>query len=389
MSAEDPLALPRVPPPVPDDHPRRDRVLALLFVVALPLIALVNPLGGFSTVSENRNPAPWPQLAPLKDFPAHFEQAFSDRFRGRTLLLFVDHAVVAALFHTSPVSNVMMGREGWLYWLGEDGRSLDRNFRLTLATPDPELVKLVAELKRRRDFLAARGIAYLVTVVPEKFTIYPEYLPAWVRPGTTATPLARFEALLAADGSIDYLGLVGPLRAAKSSAQVYYRSDSHWNLLGATVGYERIMQEVKRALPDGRLQAIAAPVRPVYVPGVDWYWGDLARMLGVPFVYREPDYAPFAKMLGDPSVRCAQRTENRPEQGIEIYHCAQPELPTAVIYRDSMAIPLIPLLSENFRRVVYVSDHKMDPALIEREHPDVVIEEMVERALLTPAYSAM
>src|SRR5215469_116554 len=163
MSVEDPLALPRVPPPVPDDHPRRDRLLALLFVVALPLIALVNPLGSFSTVSENRNPAPWPQLAPIKDFPAHFEQAFSDRFRGRTLLLFVDHAVVATLFHTSPVSNVMMGREGWLYWLGEDGRSLDRNFRLTLATPDAELAKLGAELKRRRDFLAARGIAYLVT----------------------------------------------------------------------------------------------------------------------------------------------------------------------------------------------------------------------------------
>ena len=389
MSVEDPLALPRVPPPAPEGHPRRDRVLALLFVFALPLIALVNPLGGFSAVWENRNPAPWPQLAPLKDFPARFEQAFSDRFRGRKLLLFVDHAVVAALFRTSPISNVMMGREGWLYWLGEDGRSLDRNFRLTLATSDAELAKLVAELKRRRDFLAARGIAYLVTVVPEKFTIYPEYLPAWVTRGSAATPLARFEALLIADGSIDYVDLVGPLRSAKSAVQVYYRSDSHWNLLGATVGYERIMQEMKRALPDGRLQAIAAPVRPVYVPGVDWYWGDLARMLGVPFFYREPDYAPFPKALGDPSGRCAQRTEDRPEQGIEIYHCARPELPTAVIYRDSMAIPLIPLLSENFRRVVYVLDHKMDSALIEREHPDVVIEEMVERALLTPAYSAM
>src|SRR5215470_6575164 len=88
MSVEDPLGLPRVPPPAPEDHPRRDRILALLFAVALPLIALVNPLGGFSTVWENRSPAPWPQLSPLKDLPAHFEQAFSDRFNGRKLLLF-------------------------------------------------------------------------------------------------------------------------------------------------------------------------------------------------------------------------------------------------------------------------------------------------------------
>jgi alginate O-acetyltransferase complex protein AlgJ len=188
---------------------------------------------------------------------------------------------------------------------------------------------------------------------------------------------------------VDYVDLVRPLRSAKSSSLLYYRTDSHWNLFGATIGYERIMRALQRALPDGRLRTIASPVRPAYVPGADWYWGDLARMVGVPFFYREPDYAPLAKVLGDPSGRCAQRDAAVPDQGFEIYQCARPELPKAVVYRDSMAISLIPLLSENFRRVVYVSSHRLDPALIERERPDVVIEEMVERGLLTPAYSAM
>ncbi len=49
-----------------------------------------------------------------------------------------------------------------------------------------------------------------------------------------------------------------------------------------------------------------------------------------------------------------------------------------------MAIPLIPLLSENFSRVVYVSSRQLDRALIEREKPDVVIEELVERSLHAP-----
>jgi hypothetical protein len=389
MSVEDPLALPRVPPPAPEDHPWRDRILAALFVLALPLIALVDPLGGAPTTWENRSPASWPDLAPLGNFPQRFEQALADNFGGRGALLLFEHAVVAGLFRTSPAPNVLLGREGWLYWLGEDGRSLDRNFRGTIAVQDAELAALASELKRRHDFLAARGIPYIVTIVPEKFTIYPEYLPRWVVPGVAQTPLSRLKALLAAEASVDYVDLAAPLREAKSSAQVYYRTDSHWNLLGATVGYERIMQAIKGALPDGRLSAIAAPIRPVYVPGVDWYWGDLARMVGVPFFYREPDYAPLAKVLGDPSGRCAQRDTAPTDPGFEIYHCPRPELPKAVVYRDSMAISLIPLLSENFRRVIYVSDHKMDPALIEREHPDVVIEEMVERALLTPAHSAM
>jgi hypothetical protein len=46
-----------------------------------------------------------------------------------------------------------------------------------------------------------------------------------------------------------------------------------------------------------------------------------------------------------------------------------------------MAIPLIPLLSENFARSSYVSSRTMDPALVERLKPDIVIEELVERSL--------
>jgi len=54
------------------------------------------------------------------------------------------------------------------------------------------------------------------------------------------------------------------------------------------------------------------------------------------------------------------------------------------VLRDSMAIPLIPLLSENFSRAVYVSSRTLDRELIEREKPDVVIEELVERSLHAP-----
>ena len=220
-STDDPLALPQVPPPAPADHPWRDRILAALFALALPAIALVDPLGGKSTVWENRDPVRWPELSPVVGFPTRFEQAFADRFHSRSALLVFQHAVVAGLFRTSPAPSVLIGREGWLYWLGEDGRSLDRNFRGTLTVQDTDLAAVAVELKRRRDFLAARGIPFLVTIVPEKFTIYPEYLPHWVAPGATPTPLARLEALLAADGSVHYVDLVLPLRSAKASALLY------------------------------------------------------------------------------------------------------------------------------------------------------------------------
>ena len=45
---------------------------------------------------------------------------------------------------------------------------------------------------------------------------------------------------------------------------------------------------------------------------------------------------------------------------------------------------MIPMLAENFSRVVFVSSRRMDPTLVEQERPDIVIEELVERALQQP-----
>jgi hypothetical protein len=149
------------------------------------------------------------------------------------------------------------------------------------------------------------------------------------------------------------------------------------------------MLELQRVLAAGRLQSIAPPPRPPYIPGADRYSGDLARLMGVPFLYEEPDIAPFAKVLADAPARCAKRVDDATDADVEVYRCDRPGLPRAVVYRDSMAIPLIPLLSENFGRAVYVSNRRLDPRLIEQERPDVVIEELVERSLLAPAQAPM
>jgi len=112
--------------------------------------------------------------------------------------------------------------------------------------------------------------------------------------------------------------------------------------------------------------------------------GALVTMLGLPSRIREDDVAPLGKVLAASADRCARRIDKGEFPGFEYFVCDRPDLPRAVILRDSMAIPLIPLLSENFSRVVYVSSRQLDRALIEREKPDIVIEELVERSLHAP-----
>ena len=384
MSARDALARPAVPPAATRAHPRRDRALVTVFFALLVACALFDPLHGRKVTVENRVPAAWPGWPSSTDWFGRFDAAFSDHFKGRSALIGLQHAVLVLGLHTSPGGNVVLGRDDWLYFAGEDGHSLDRHYRGTLPFPQALVDGLVAELERRRAWLAARGIAYVVTVAPDKSTIYPEHLPAWMTRMPSATPFDRAVAALAAHPQLRFVDLRPALRAAKAQEQVYYRTDSHWNYLGATVAYGELMREVQRAVGTARLPAIAPAERPPYVAGVDTYRGDLARILGVPARYDEADIAPFAKVLGDATRRCAHRIDAGQYDGFEFYACPRASL-RLVMYRDSMAIPLIPLLSENFARAVYVSSRRLDPALIEREKPDVVIEELVERSLNAPA----
>ena len=386
-AAADPPALPPVPDPAPAAHPLRDFALALAFVVTLSAIGLAafKAPARPNLVFENRAITPWPAFEWSTAFPASFERAFGDRFGARDAMLRLHHLALVYGFNVSPAPNVLIGRDRWLYFLGEDGRSIDRNYRGLLPIADGELAAIVAELRRRQQFLGSLGIPFIVTIVPDKFTVYPEHLPAWMAKAAAPTPLERLIRMIEADSSVRFVDLRAPLTAAKARERVYYATDSHWNMLGAAVGYDAIMREVQRALPAGRLAEIAPPKLPPYVAGVDVYSGDLAINLGLPPRYREPDYAPIVKIFVGPWPACGKRVDSGADEGFEFYACDKPGLPRAVMYRDSMAIPLIPLLSENFSRIVYVSSARLDPALIAREKPDVVIEEMVERAMFGPA----
>jgi len=385
----DPLRLPTVPPPAPATHPWRDRALIAIVAVLLPVMATVDPLRGAAIRWEQRRAAAWPPVAMLATpakFGAAFGQAFADRFGMRSALIVAQHWALVDIFGVSPVANVMIGRDGWLFWLGEDARSLDRHYRGTRRVPDFEAEAYVAEVKRRHEYLRSRGVAYLPIIVPEKFTIYPEYLPSWVAPGRNPTLLARTMDRLAEDGSVPYVDLRPVLRETKGGERLYYLTDSHWNLAGAGVAYVAIMHAVQALLP-GRLATVAPPVRPPYIAGRDVYWGDLARAMGIPFRFTEPDYLPLDAVTSNPR-RAGLLARPIAMRGLmTIYEQPNADLPRLVMNRDSMAVALIPLLSENFHRSVYVQSTALARETIEREHPDIVIDEIVERGMIKIAQS--
>jgi len=50
-----------------------------------------------------------------------------------------------------------------------------------------------------------------------------------------------------------------------------------------------------------------------------------------------------------------------------------------IIFRDSFAIAWTPFLGYHFNRITYLWQYNLDTAWIERDKPDIVVTEMVER----------
>ncbi len=155
----DELGLPAVPPRAPATNPWRDRALAAVFAAGIALPGLSMFVAGSRTTMqfENRPAAPWPVVTGYRlppDFPGAFERAFADRFGGRDALIGFHHAATVVLFRRSPVQNVLVGRDGWLYYKGDDGRAFDRDFRRATPPSAAETAAIADGIARRVRFLA-------------------------------------------------------------------------------------------------------------------------------------------------------------------------------------------------------------------------------------------
>jgi hypothetical protein len=238
----------------------------------------------------------------------------------------------------------------------------------------------------RRRWLASRGAAAVVVIPPNKETVYADMLPDDLARKRGRT---RLDALTAVCGD-EVVDLRAPLVEARREHPVYYRAGTHWTSQGAYVGYAAILAALARAgrelTPIPRAAFVRRPEPNVdswlpgrYRPAVDNDDG-LDPIRAYPACYHaEKGCVPLLV----PGWRGKSITDwNAANNRRIVSEQARPDLPSAVVFHDSFTpLWLMPLLAQHFRRVVFVAG-PFDPALIEAEHPDVVISEAVERYLL-------
>lgn len=355
-----------------------DWVTIVLFLVALALPLPLSLRGDLQYVSQDEKrplaPPPDPSLRGdlIDSFPRQFDAWYADHFGLRRSLLAAYHETRFDLFRASPTERVVVGKEGWLF----SRASLDEMQPL-----DEDALGLWAtELTARAAALGERGTRYLFVAVPDKADVFEEHLPApHAARKATASRIDAFCEEMATRTEAEILGLRPILREAKQGERSYSVYGTHWNSVGAHVGYEEIVERLRSSFPEVR----PIPWEDFGIPS-STHASDLGRMMGLKG--RLLDTEPNLR-LGE-FDGCATRFELPSPGDREFFGTECPDRPLRVlIFRDSFSTKLAPFLSETFGRVVYIWSRPTRESLMEwvdREQPDVVIEERVARLLSAP-----
>lgn len=361
-------------------------ILLFLVVLWLPTLDSFFDLDDTPIADENRLPARWPHFAGLarsREFITGAENYFNDRFGFRYRLIHWNHHWKNQWFRTKTSGDtVLFGRDGWLFYAGEQ---MLEHWTHQLVWAEQDLRDWRRLLELRRDWLRSHGIQYLFIVPPDKQTVYPEYLPPWMEPRSKPSKLQQLAEYLKNQSDVEFIDLSQPLIDAKKIRVNYLQTDTHWNAFGSFVGYRTLVQSLSRQLPGLEpLPLDAYEWKPTPYPA-----GDLAKLAGNDTCQENAGFTPLPRQPLSPltviydSISLPQQDSNESTPCYtHICHTHNDKASgKALIFRDSFAESWYPLLGLHFREVIYVWSYNWDWSLIEREKPDVVIDEMLERFL--------
>jgi len=357
--------------------------LIFLTIILIPMVNNLFKLYSPGKLRENRKAAKKPKLLKM-DYERYFKDFknfYEDTFSFRPDLIFFNNYLRVKLFNVSPVDRVMIGKNGWLFIkkLKENNREIDYS-RSTEKFSSADLALWGKIFKDRNRWLKDRGIRMFIVIVPNKSTIYSEYLPDNAKIMAKQVRTDQLISYFKDHSEIKILDLRKEMLKAKKSKRLYYKTDSHWNWFGTYIGYSKIIKYLSGFYTKVTRKPFDFFIRKriVFSEG-----GDLATILSLQHtLFKER----FFKLFPGESVsikRFRLKKFHRKSVISAVTECRTGILPKTIMIHDSFGLRLRKMLSVHFSEIIYLRDWGFNffPDLIEREKPKIVIYEMAERFL--------
>jgi alginate O-acetyltransferase complex protein AlgJ len=380
-------------PDYPWIRPWADRVLvaAFLLMAILPLVAWLSGKTSIETLGENRRLASLPSLSQelFEKWPATIDTYFRDNFGFRDKLIHANNVLLRKWLGV-PGEGLVIGKGGWAFYRDPKEKIFENHLGMAPMNGQ-QLAHWKSYLEDRQSSRAARNIKTLFVIAPDKQTIYPEMLPAYLSPkGRT-----RVDQLLAylrdTHSTANVLDLRPVLLDAKRNGLVFFPQDTHWNGRGYFAAYLAISRRLREWFPDLPVQTLGTNFGIKTIQSGQGDWGEV----GLP---EENLKYPSDVLVPIDNRHATLMAPNLPtalpvEPWLAAVRTSNPDgRHRLLLFHDSFMSYGVENrengpLTRDFAEALSISRRLPDQRLLELENsfqPDVVVDEWVERQIMGP-----
>ena len=314
----------------------------------------------------------------LTKYPKLFDTYFSDHFGFRDEII-DKYYLLKTKFDKNAISqDVTFGKDGWMF-LGGIKKNYSRYenpmgdaMNIDLYQPT-QLTEFANYINKVSSYLNDKNITYIFIIAPNKHTIYFDKLPPYIKKQNNVSSTDQLVTYLNKHTNVKIIDLRKALLKHKNEQQLYYKTDTHWNYLGANFAQYEISKILAKIFPN--------KIKP-YLYKKDEFklykkpGGDLAIFSKQKNII-ENDYRPIfkqSKMIKYPSTVGIRQTFTSYNKNGQL---------NALIFRDSFFTALVPYMERRFRYSTYIWEKlsfKKLKKYITKRKPNIVIEEWVERS---------
>jgi len=259
---------------------------------------------------------------------------------------------------------VFKGKDNW-YFLGDHNDNIFSNAFGNDPLDVSEMYQIASNIENIKVLLKAKGIDFYIIIPPDKNQIYKDKLPYQLLQNTTK--LEQLKYYLKENIDFEIIDFKSQLLTTKknTSLDLYYKYDTHWNNYGAYHAYSHLIDKLKEKHHVDKQILIDYKT----LKEVKNY--DLTRMLNI--------------KVNDSALVLEKENKSfssTPEKLKHVHRAFEnPNGTLNVIYHgDSFMYALMPFMNETFNKITYVkNDYILKEHIIEKEQPDIIIFELVER----------
>ncbi len=331
-------------------------------------------------ISENRctNPLPTFQIDSSNVFTKEIDNYILDQLPGRKNIIRMNNLVQYSVFKQLVNNQVIhFGEDGWMFYIAGPAKENYENHQpLTTA----ELNKIKNVLVARNDWLKKRNIHFYMVFPPMPQTVFEEYVGPRMRRHYKQSKSEQLLEYLKLNTNLDIIDVYTPLMKIKNKGLMnpYYINNCHWNYLGGYAAYCSMINYIKKDFPN-----IGEPLN-----SKDFKWEvtedykpDLLQLLDIDKFFTFQQYSP--------SFYESTITDTIYPTYLDLWTPAPPACvitnknnnPTMLMYGDSYAESILKFLFRNFSKTYFIWTPLFQPTVIEKEKPDMVIQEMVEGSI--------